>query len=235
MKNIKFVILPLLLIMVNCNNTDDKEGTYYKQSDDCMGGASYIQFKEGYYYNGITKSAMRFKYKVEKNKIVVENHGTQIVFNIIDDNTIEFMGCKYKKGEDKTNVEKEATIETTNNTIEQKNKTQNFDLSKDIYENESAIIKDIFNVENDIYIVVDVIKVEYTEDMNIEIINENSKLRTYKAVLNVLIKDIQCMEASTSKYLIDNKERIISPNLSFVLISTNNKGELSNLNLGCWN
>lgn len=102
MKYIKYVILPLLLIMVNCNSTNDKEGTYYKQSsDDCMGGPSYVQFIDGYYYNGITKNNMRFKYKVEKDKIVVENQGMEIVFNIIDDNTIEFMGCLYIKGEDK--------------------------------------------------------------------------------------------------------------------------------------
>lgn len=71
--------------------------------------------------------------------------------------------------------------------------------------------------------------------MDFEIINKNTKLRTYKVVSTVLIKDIQCMESSTSKYLIDNRKRIISPNLSFVLISTNNNGELTNLNLGCWN
>ena len=71
--------------------------------------------------------------------------------------------------------------------------------------------------------------------MDFEIINKNTKLRTYKVSTDVLIKDIECTEINTSKYLIDNKEQIISPKLSFGLISTNNNGELTNLNLGCWN
>jgi len=71
--------------------------------------------------------------------------------------------------------------------------------------------------------------------MDFEIINKNTKLRTYKVSTNVLIKDIECKEIKTSKYLIDNKEQIKYPKLSFGLISTNNNGELTNLNLGCWN
>ena len=114
-------------------------------------------------------------------------------------------------------------------------KTQNFDLSKDKYENETAIVKDIINVENEVFIVVDVITVEYKEDMNFEIINKNTKLRTYKVSKDVLIKDIGCTTINNSNYLIDNKEQIKYPKLSFGLISTNNNGKLTNLNLGCWN
>lgn len=140
----------------------------------------------------------------------------------------DYVLAKYdnENKEENKNTESSKTI---------KNKIENFDLSKDKYENETAIVKDIINVENEVFIVVDVITVEYKEDMDFEIINKNTKLRTYKVVSTVLIKDIQCMESSTSKYLIDNRKRIISPNLSFVLISTNNNGELTNLNLGCWN
>lgn len=71
--------------------------------------------------------------------------------------------------------------------------------------------------------------------MNFEIINKNTKLRTYKVSKDVLIKDIECTTINNSNYLINNKKRIISPKLSFGLISTNENGELTNLNLGCWN
>jgi hypothetical protein len=71
--------------------------------------------------------------------------------------------------------------------------------------------------------------------MDFEIINKNTKLRTYKVSKDVLIKDIECTTIRNSNYLIDNKEQIISPKLFFGLISTNNNGELTNLNLGCWN
>ncbi len=133
----------------------------------------------------------------------------------------------------KTQNKEEIAIESI------ENQTKNFDLSKDSYENESAIIKNIINAENGVYIVVDVVQIKYSEnpdDDDYKVINENPKLRTYKVIPNVLIKDSQCMESTTSNYLSHNKDRIktVSP-FGFVLITTNNKGELTKLNLGCWN
>lgn len=140
----------------------------------------------------------------------------------------------------KYNVTEKIESNNTESTKTSKSKSENFDLSKDSYENESAIIKNIINVENGVYIVVDVVQIKYSEnpddDFDYEVINENLKLRTYKVIPNVLIKDSQCMESTTSNYLSHNKERIktVSP-FGFVLITTNNKGELTKLNLGCWN
>ncbi len=235
MKNNKLlfgILLLLLTTLLSCSNNNDVEGTYYNIDKENR-LIDYIQFKDGYYYNGITGNMMRFKYKVEEDKIIVDSNGMQIVFNFIDSQTIEFGGMKFRKGVDKSIIKEKTTSQL--NTSKKKTKIENFDLSKDKYENETAIVKDIINVENEVFIVVDVITVEYKKDMNFEIVNKNTKLRTYKVATNVLIKDIECSEIKTSKYLIDNKEQIISPNLSFVLISTNNNGELTNLNLGCWN
>src|SRR5690606_39045423 len=122
-----------------------------------------------------------------------------------------------------------------------KNQTQNFDLSKDSYQNGYALIEDIKIVENEVYIVVDIVQIEYpqSEDeddysLSYEIINQNPKLRTYKAVPKIKIRTIDnCMGSTTLNYLIDNKDRIktISP-FGFVLITTNKNGELTELNLG---
>lgn len=56
-----------------------------------------IKLDNGYYYNGITGENMRFKYEVVDDKVIIESQGFELVFNIIDENTIEFRGCLFKK------------------------------------------------------------------------------------------------------------------------------------------
>ncbi|WP_094157795.1 hypothetical protein [Flavobacterium psychrophilum] len=95
----RLFIIVFTILLISCNNHNDLEGTYYNIHEE--DNNYYIQFKDGYYYNGITQNMMRFKYKLEDNLIIVENNGMQIVFNIIDDKTIKFNGILYKKGVDK--------------------------------------------------------------------------------------------------------------------------------------
>lgn len=92
------ILTTITILLISCSRNNDVEGTYYNIGK----GIDYIQFKDGYYYNGITKNIMRFKYKIENDKILVENQGMQIVFNVIDGKTIEFNGIIFKKGVDKT-------------------------------------------------------------------------------------------------------------------------------------
>lgn len=237
----KALLFISILLMISCNKTNvDVEGIYYyvepNESNDThiytSLGCSFvgaIKLDDGYYYNGITGDNMRFKYEVVDDKIIIENQGYQLVLNIIDAETIEFSGCLFRKKKDRpVKNEKEKEIKTTT-----KNKTQNFVLSKDSFDNEPAYIKDILIVENEIYIVLDIAQIKYLDE-DIEIINENTKLRTYKISSDVLVRESDCKEQKTSKYFIDNKTKILSEKENFRMVSTNTKGELTYINFGCW-
>ncbi|MCB6098448.1 hypothetical protein [Flavobacterium psychrophilum] len=111
MKNNKLlfgILLLLLTTLLSCSNNIDVEGTYYNIDKENR-LIDYIQFKDGYYYNGITGNMMRFKYKVEEDKIIVDSNGMQIVFNFIDSQTIEFGGMKFRKGVDKSIIKEKTT------------------------------------------------------------------------------------------------------------------------------
>lgn len=111
MKNNKLlfgILILLLTIFLSCSKNNDVEGTYYNIDKENR-LIDYIQFKDGYYYNGITGNMMRFKYKVEEDKIIVDSNGMQIVFNFIDSQTIEFGGMKFRKGVDKSIIKEKTT------------------------------------------------------------------------------------------------------------------------------
>jgi hypothetical protein len=103
----RLFIIVFTILLISCDNHNDLEGTYYNiDKEDVI---DFIQFKDGYYYNGITKNMMRFKYKFEEDKIIVDSNGMQIVFKIIDTETIEFGGMKFRKGVDKSIIKEKTT------------------------------------------------------------------------------------------------------------------------------
>lgn len=109
MKNNKFffgILILLLTTFLSCSKNNDVEGTYYNVGEK-VGFINEIEFKDGYYYP--MGNTMRFKYKVEDDKIIVDGNGMQIVFNILDNETIEFMGVKLKKGVDKSIIKDKTT------------------------------------------------------------------------------------------------------------------------------
>ena len=97
-------------MLISCNKTN-VEGIYYyvepnKSKDSNLytearsaacSMAGYIKLDDGYYYNGITGDNMRFKYEVLDGKVVIESQGFQLILKIIDENTIEYAGCMFKK------------------------------------------------------------------------------------------------------------------------------------------
>jgi len=118
------------------------------------------------------------------------------------------------------------------------NNDNRFDLSKDSYNSQSAIIKDLKIVQNELYIVLDVVSIENTpnEKYDYEIVNTNPKLRTYKIKSNVITTNSKCVVSNDTNYLIKNKNSVLNESpFGFVMISTNKFGELTEINLGCWN
>lgn len=115
------------------------------------------------------------------------------------------------------------------------NNNNKLDLSKDSYDTESAIIKELKIVQNELYIVVDIVSIKDLEDFNFEIVNTNTKLRTYKVKSNVITTNSKCVVSNDSNYLIKNKNTVLNESpFGFVMISTNKFGELTEINLGCW-
>lgn len=112
-----------LTILLSCKEKKSLDGIYeyVPNKENSIGdfeiacsGVGYIELKDGYYYNGITKSTMRFPFKVENDKIVIDNSdGGQLIIDVIDENTIGFMGCLFRKKENETQSVKNTTENTT--------------------------------------------------------------------------------------------------------------------------
>lgn len=113
----------------------------------------------------------------------------------------------FKKVDSNSLNKKEESKEKNSDVSIEENKLKKIDLSKDSFDNVPTYINDIFIVENEIHIVLDIAQMKYVDDIDFEIINENTKLRTYKISSNVLVRDFDCKEWTTSKYFIENKEK----------------------------
>lgn len=115
----KILLFFVLIIAFSCKEEKSFDGIYEyiptKENNNniyksACSGVGYIELKDGYYYNGITKSVMRFPYKVENDKIVINNaDGGQLILDIIDENTIGFMGCLFRR-----NLNESQPVEDTN-------------------------------------------------------------------------------------------------------------------------
>lgn len=118
------------------------------------------------------------------------------------------------------------------------NNDNKLDLSKDVFNSESAIIKELKVVQNELYIVVDIVSIKDTpnEKYDYEIVNTNPKLRTYKVKSNVITTNSKCKISNDINYLMNNRTSVLNESpFGFAIISTNNFGELTEINLGCWN
>lgn len=243
---ILFCLLPLLTTSCNSKKLD---GTYYyveTEEDNniyAMGKVIHctvigmFEFKNEKCYINVMGVERRLNYEIEDNTIYFKESlasNVEVGIKIIDDNTIMYMGCLFKKDRSINNTE-----ENTDKTS--KSKSLSLDLSKDSYSKESAYIKDIKIIDEEIYVVIDVIQIKFSGNMGFDIINQNPKLRTYKLNSNTKIVDSKCNRLTSSEYLIENKSKLIENNdrhvspFGFSLISTNNNGELTEINLGCWN
>lgn len=195
-----------------------------------------FEFKNSKCYVNIMGVERRLEYDIDDNTIYFkESIGSNIEvgINIIDDNTIEYMGCTFKK---------DGVIDNKIEDDTPKDEFESTNLSKDSYSREPAIIKDIIVGENKLYIVVDVVQIKYIDDLNdYKMINQNPKLRTYRSSSYTKIIGIRNKTTVSLEYIIDNKEKIIDINRDilpsgFCMISTNKDGELIEIDFGGgWN
>src|SRR5690554_5579391 len=228
----------LMMLVISCNKLVENhyhDGIYMGQMWD-VGGEWVIQGNKIIISNplsGVTKvECVQFKDRIEYKM----PDGAVKILTVLENGDLEYSNLlilkKIKSEEESLSDEKEEKREI-NQVKKSKNQTQNFVLSKDSFDNEPAYIKDILIVENKIYIVLDIAQIKYLDE-DIEIINENTKLRTYKISSDVLVREYDCKEQKTSKYFIDNKTKILSEKENFRMVSTNTKGELTYINFGCW-
>src|SRR5690554_1410001 len=235
-----YSLIGLLIMLVSCNKLVENH------------------YHDGVYIANIIGFELYGEWVVRGNEIVVSNNtfgttkiectqfkdrieykmpdGAVKILTVLENGDLKYSEIlileKVKSEEEPLSDEKEEKREI-HQVKKSKNQTQNFVLSKDSFDNEPAYIKDILIVENEIYIVLDIAQLRYLDE-DIEIINENTKLRTYKISSGVLVREFDCKEQRTSKYFIDNKTKILSEKENFRMISTNTKGELTYINFGCW-
>lgn len=118
-------------MLFSCKDSKSLDGIYeYVQNkennnNNYESGCSivgFLELKDGYYYNGITKSTLRFPFKVENDKILIDNpDGGQLIIDIIDENTIGFMGCLFRKKDNEIqpveNTNEKTTIKENDNRV----------------------------------------------------------------------------------------------------------------------
>jgi|SRR5690554_870203 len=243
----------LMMLVISCNKLVENhyhDGIYMGQMWD-VGGEWVIQGNKIIISNplsGVTKvECVQFKDRIEYKM----PDGAVKILTVLENGDLEYSNLlilkKVKSEEESLSDEKEKSREIHQVKKKLKNQTQNIDLSDDAYSGEYAIVENIFEYNDEVYIVVDIVTIELNEpedeydySLSYEIINQNPKLRMYKAIdnLKVAIIDHQCVESTSSlKYLINNKDRIQPVSVfGFVAISTNKQGELTELDFGCsWN
>src|SRR5690554_1766426 len=250
-----YSLIGLLIMLVSCNKLVENH------------------YHDGVYIANIIGFELYGEWVVRGNEIVVSNNtfgttkiectqfkdrieykmpdGAVKILTVLENGDLKYSEIlileKVKSEEEPVLDEKEKSREIHQVKKKLKNQTQNIDLSDDAYSGEYAIVENIFEYNDEVYIVVDIVTIELNEpedeydySLSYEIINNNPKLRTYKAIDNmkIAIIDHQCVESTSSlKYLIDNKDRIqpVSP-FGFVMIKTNKQGVLLELDFGCiWN
>ena len=115
----------LTLLLISCKS-DRIEGTYYfvdTKSKDffelgrdmACSSIGRFEFKNGKCYINVMGVEKRLDYDVENNIIYLKNYNGgsgETGLTIVDDNTISFMGCIFKKNEDVLNENSNKTIET---------------------------------------------------------------------------------------------------------------------------
>lgn len=255
MKIIKrFLFIVLSILLLGCNGSGINGTYYFVQSENTtnlltMGreiGCSLIgklEFRNGKCYLRVMGAEKRLDYSVDNGVIYLKGYDGkgEVGITIIDNNTIDFQGCIFQKKktldlEQNTNEESK-NIESISSS---KKITNAIVLSRDSYDFEAATIEDIKVVENEVYIVVDVVQIKYfgddESDFTYEVINENPKLRTYKVNAQTSVTNEKCKSSKGSYYFTENRERILKNiPFGFYQISTNSKGLLTAIDLGCWN
>lgn len=251
--------------MVSCNSRKIEGIYYYEKSKDestdlfSMGAnlgrniagsmIGQFEFKNGKCYLNIMGVEQRIDYEIEDSVIYLGSNAINsagIGIRIIDDNTLLYAGCIFRKRveNDKTEIDNQTT--TNNENSYERNDKNNSDRSNNTEHNEPklkpsssdssdshfALIKNVYKRNGDVYLVVDY--VELTDEYGLYK-NKNPKLRTLKLRNDCEIDDCKTDEKDIN---IDNIE-----NYKFEIIST--KGheflirfelfgdEISLLNLGC--
>lgn len=119
----KALLFFILAMLLSCKSESSLDGIYEYVSSKGNNGnlyesgcsiVGYIELKDGYYYNGVTKSSQRFPFKVENDKIIIDNpDGGQLIIDLIDENTIGLMGCLFRKKENETQPVENTSENTT--------------------------------------------------------------------------------------------------------------------------
>lgn len=168
---------------------------------------------------------------IEKKKL------NNIDFKTIKENSSTYFGMCYK------NENKENVIDYYNlNLSLVKTIVENKGVSKEVTvkttetkENEPALIKDIFRENGKIYISLNIVQIEYTNENDFRVINQNSKIRTFEVSENLKIIDNNCKTINETDYLIKNRERHISTKKENICIFSSIDGIIKEINFGCWN
>lgn len=130
----KILLFFILGMLLSCKSESSLDGIYEYVSSKGNNGnlyesgcsiVGYIELKDGYYYYGVTKSSQRFPFKVENDKIIIDNpDGGQLIIDIIDENTIGLMGCLFRKKENETQP-----VEDTNENTTKKENDKSINIS----------------------------------------------------------------------------------------------------------
>jgi len=231
---IKILLLFVSILITSCNSENHYHDGNYEGGIFFINVTWEINGNEILINNSITGTS-KLQCKQYPDRIEYEEKdGTTKILYAQENGDLKMSDLViFKKINSESSNKKEISKEDNSDTSI-RNKSENFDLSKDSFDNVPAYLNDIFIVENEIYIVLDIAQIKYVDDVDFEIVNENTKLRTYKISSDVLVRDFDCKEWRTSKYFVENKTKILSEKENFRMVTTNTKGKLTYINFGCW-
>ena len=244
----KIILLFALITLFSCN-TNKLEGVYtYQETEtkkptnffDLAGAAEMgrqmgcemigqFEFKNGNCYFNVMGAEQRVEYEIEDNMIYLGSNSITkngIGLKIIDENTIEYMGCNFIK-----NTKDLAENNKTTQSSSEKETEINLDLENK--SNQSALIKNIYSKNNNIYFDLDFVDLEYVET-DTKIINNNPKIRTFKLSSETNIEDCLKNKQINKSNILEYKNEILEDK-DYVVIFDVENGEVKSINLGCYN
>lgn len=109
--------------------------------------------------------------------------------------------------------------------------SENIVLGEDL-EEINAFIKNIYSLNEKVYVEIDVVQIDYKNIDEPVIKNENLKVRTYLIDNNTLINTDDCKEINPSE-LIKIKNRLLNDK-SIIIVGKSENGKMVSINFGCY-
>lgn len=146
-----------------------------------------------------------------------------LIFTLI---LITSVSCKKGNGIIYNNIVEKETTESINISV-----ANSIQLGENIDEI-NAYLKNIYSLNEKVYVDIDIVQIKYINVDEREVINENTKIRTYEIDAKTLIYSNDCKTLKRLD-LIKLKDNLLN-NKSLILVGESENGKMLSINFGCY-